>query len=54
MFGGLVAELEDLSAGGVGFDQGVVEDGGEILRRGESMSGEGCGVEEFGSVREGI
>jgi hypothetical protein len=54
VFGGFVAELEDLGAGRVGLEPGVVEDGGEVLRRGESVSGEGCGVEVFGSVREGI
>jgi hypothetical protein len=54
VFGGLVAELEDLGSGGVGFQEGVVEDGGEVLRRGEGVSGEGCGVEVFGSVRKRI
>ena len=54
VLGGLVAELEDLGAGGVGLEEGVVEDGGEVLRRGEGVGGEGCGVEVFGSVRKGI
>ena len=54
VLGGFVAELEDLGAGGVGLEEGVVEDGGEVLRGGESVSGEGCGVEVFGSVGEGI
>jgi len=54
VFGGFVAELQDLGAGGVGLEEGVVKDGGEVLRRGESVCGEGCGVEEFGSVGEGI
>ena len=54
VFGGLVAELEDLSAGGVGLEEGVVEDGGEILRGGESVGGEGCCVEVVRSAREGI
>ncbi len=30
VFGGLVAELEDLGAGGVGLEQRVIEDGGEV------------------------
>ncbi len=54
VLGGLVAELEDLSAGGVGLEEGVVEDGGEVLRGGECVGGEGGGVEVFGSVRKGI
>jgi hypothetical protein len=49
-----VAELKDLAAGGVGFQEGVVEDGCEVFGRGEGVSGEGCGVEVFGSVRKGI
>ena len=32
VLGGLVAELEDLSAGRVGLEESVVEDGGEVLR----------------------
>jgi hypothetical protein len=52
--GGFVAELEDLGAGGVGFEEGVVEDGSEILRGGESVCGEGFGVELFRAVREWI
>ena len=31
VLGGFVADLEDLGAGGVGLDEGVVEDGGEGL-----------------------
>jgi hypothetical protein len=31
VLGGFVAELEDLGAGGVGLEEGVVEDGGEVL-----------------------
>ncbi len=54
VLGGFVAELEDLGAGGVGLEEGMVEDGGEVLRRGEGVCGKGCGVEEFGSVGEGI
>ena len=42
--GGLVAEPEDLVAGGVGLEEGVVEDGGEVLRGGECVGGEGCCV----------
>jgi hypothetical protein len=49
-----VAELENLGAGRVGLEQRVVEDGSEVLRRGEGVSGEGCGIEVFGSVRERI
>ncbi len=45
MLGGFVADLEDLGAGGVGFEEGVVEDGGEVLSRGQGVGGEGCGVE---------
>jgi hypothetical protein len=54
VFGGLVAELEDLRAGCVGLQESVVEDGSEVLRRGEGVSGEGCGVEVFGSARKRI
>jgi hypothetical protein len=54
VLGGLVAELEYLGAGGVGFEESMVEYRGEILGRGEGMSGEGCGVEVFGSVRKRI
>lgn len=49
VLGRLVAELEDLVAGGVWFDEGVVDDCGEVLGRRESVSGEGLGVEVFGS-----
>jgi hypothetical protein len=34
MLSGLMADLEDLGTVGVGFEQGVVEDGGEVLRGG--------------------
>ncbi len=44
VLGGLVAELEDLGPGGVGLEQGVVENGGEVLRRGERLSGKGVCV----------
>ena len=54
VLGRLVAELEDLVAGGVGLEEGVVEDCGEVLGGRESMGGEGCGVEVFRSVGEGI
>jgi len=54
VFYGLMAELEDLGAGCVGLEEGVVEDGGEVFRRGESVSGKGCGVEVFWSVRKRI
>jgi hypothetical protein len=54
MLCGLVTELEDLGAGRVGFEEGVVEDGSEVFRRGEGVCGEGCGVEVFGSVRKWI
>ena len=54
VFGGFVAELEHLSSGGVGLEKCVVEDGGEVLRRGESVGGEGCGVEVVGSVGKWI
>jgi hypothetical protein len=49
-----VAELEDLGAGGVGAEEGVVEDGSEGLRGGEGVGGEGCGVEVVGTVGNGI
>jgi len=52
--GGFVAELENLDAGGVRLEEGVVEDGGEILRGGQGMGGEGCGVEVLWAVGEGI
>ena len=45
VLGGFVAELQDLGAGGVGFEQGMVEDGGKVLRGREGVGGEGCGVE---------
>jgi hypothetical protein len=54
MLGGFVAELEDLIARGVGLEEGVIEDGSEVLRRGESVNGEGCGIKGVGTVREGI
>jgi hypothetical protein len=54
VFGGLVAELEDLSTGRVGFEEGVIEDRGEVSRGGEGVGGEGGGVVVFGSVRKGI
>jgi hypothetical protein len=54
VLGGLVAELEDLGAGGVGAEEGVVEDGGEVLRGGEGVGGEGCCVELVGTVGKGI
>jgi hypothetical protein len=54
VLGGLVAELEDLGTGGVGFEESMVEDRGEVLGRGEGVSGKGCGVEVFGSVRKRI
>jgi hypothetical protein len=44
VLGGFVAELKDLGAGGVGLEEGVVEDGGEVVRGGEGMGGEGFGV----------
>ena len=31
VLGGLVADLEDLGTGGVGLEECVVEDGGEVL-----------------------
>jgi hypothetical protein len=40
-----VAELKDLAAAGVRLQNGVIEDSGEILRRRESVSGEGIGIE---------
>ena len=48
MLGGLVTEADDLGAGGLGLEQGVVEDGGERGGRGESARGEGGGVEGRG------
>jgi hypothetical protein len=54
IFGRLVAELEDLSAVGVGLEERVVEDGREVLRGGESVCGEGCGVELLRTVRQRI
>jgi len=54
VFGGFVAELKDLGAGGVGFEEGVVEDGSEILWGREGVCGEGFGVEVLWAVREGI
>ena len=48
MLGGLVAEADDLGAGGLGLEQGVVEDGGERGGGGESARGEGGGVEGRG------
>ncbi len=54
VLGGLMTDLEHLGAGGVGLEQGVIEDGGEILRGGESMSGEGGGVEVLWAVGGGI
>ncbi len=44
VFGGFVAELEDLGAGGVGLEEGMVEDGGEVFAGREGVSGEGDGV----------
>jgi hypothetical protein len=54
MFGGFVADLQDLSTGCIGLEKGVVEDRGESLWRGKSVSREGGGVEVFGSARKGI
>jgi hypothetical protein len=45
MLGCFVAELEDLVAAGVWFQNGVIEDGGEVLWRRESVSSEGIGIE---------
>ena len=45
-----MAELEDLGAGGVGLEEGVIEDGGEVLWGCEGVGGEGCGVEVLWSV----
>jgi hypothetical protein len=44
MFGYFVADLEGVGAGGVGFEESVIEDGGEILPGGESVGCEGCCV----------
>ena len=49
--GGLFADLDDLVAGGVWLEERVIEDGGQIGRRRESMRGEGCCV--VGLVRCG-
>src|ERR1700733_7295002 len=54
VLGGLVTELEHLVAGGVGLEERVVEDGREVLRRGQGVGGEGGGVEVVGTVGEGI
>jgi hypothetical protein len=54
VLGGLVAELEDLVASGVGLKEGVVEDGSEVLRGGQGVGGEGRCVEVVRTVREGI
>ena len=44
VFGGFVAELDDLAAGGVGFEQGVVQDRGEISGGGQGLCGKGRAV----------
>jgi len=54
VLGRLVAELEDLIAGGVGFEEGVVENSGKVLGGGQGVGGEGCGVEVFWSDGEWI
>jgi hypothetical protein len=54
VFGSLVTELEDLSARRVRFEQGMVEDGREVLRRRKCMCGEGCGVKLFVTAGERI
>ena len=48
-----MAELEDLGTGGLGLEEGVVEDSGEVLRRGECVSGEGFGVVRRKRYRRG-
>jgi hypothetical protein len=42
VFGCFVADLEGVCAGGIGFEESVIEDGGEILPGGESVGCEGC------------
>jgi len=54
VLGGFVAELEDLGAGGVGLEESVVKDGGEVLRTGEGVGGEGGGVEVLRAVGERV
>jgi hypothetical protein len=44
VFGCFVTDFEGVGAGGVGFEEGVIEDGSEVLPGGESVSGEGCCV----------
>ena len=55
VLGGLVAETDDLGAGGLGLEQGVVEDGGQRGGGGESVRGKGGGVEGrgFGDLEAG-
>ena len=50
----LPCEALDLVACGVGLEEGVVEDGSEVLRRGEGVSCEGCGIEVLRAVGKGI
>jgi hypothetical protein len=45
MLRSFVAELKDLVAAGIRLQEGVIEESGEILRRRESVSGEGMGIE---------
>jgi hypothetical protein len=54
VLGGFVAELEDLGAGGVGLEEGVIEDGGKIVGGRQGVGGEGCGVKVLWAVREWI
>ena len=54
VLGRLVAELEDLSTVGIGLEERVVEDGRQVLRGGESVCGEGCGVELLRTVGQRI
>jgi hypothetical protein len=54
VFGGFVAELEDLGAVGIGLEERVVKDGSEVLRGGKSVCGKGCSVEVLRTVGKGI
>lgn len=53
MFGGFIADLEGVGAGGVRFEEGVIEDGCEVLPGGESVSCEGYCVVRRERYRRG-
>jgi hypothetical protein len=54
VFGCFVTDFEGVGAGGVGLEEGVIEDGGEVLPGGKSVGCEGwCVVRRKGNGRGG-